>query len=114
MIVMYGINNCDTVRKAKRWLDEQNIDYVFHDLRKSPLDQKAWSKIIKNTDQDALLNRRGTTWRKLSDQEKEVSSPQMVAELLLQYPAIMKRPLLVKDNHYHIGFKPDMYAQLFQ
>jgi len=113
MITLYGINNCDTVRKAKRWLDEQNIDYVFHDLRKSPLDLKAWSKIIKNTDQDALLNRRGTTWRKLSDQEKEVSTPQMVADLLLQYPAIMKRPLLVKDNQYHIGFKPDMYERIF-
>jgi len=102
------------VRKARRWLQDNNIDFTFQDIRDEPLTKTAWTKIIKNTDKDLLINTRGTTWRKLSDTEKDISSQAKIVNLFLENPTVMKRPLLINGNNYHIGFKPDIYADIFE
>lgn len=113
-VKVFGIKNCDTVRKARRWLQDNNIEFTFQDIRNEPLTKGTWTEIIKNTDTSLLINTRGTSWRKLSDQEKDVSSQAKVVSLLLEHPTVMKRPLLKTDDHYHIGFKPDIYSDIFK
>jgi len=111
---IYGIKNCDTVRKARRWLQDNNIEFTFQDIRAEPLAKKDWAQIVKHTDVSVLINTRGTSWRKLSDNEKDVSSQAKIIDLLQKHPTIMKRPLLIKGHEYHIGFKPDHYQELFK
>lgn len=112
-IKLYGIKNCDTVRKARRWLTDNDIDFEFQDIRAEPLTKKAWTEIVKHADNELLVNKRGTSWRKLSDDEKDISSQKKIVSLLEEHPTVMKRPLLVSGSEYHIGFKPEMYAELF-
>jgi len=111
-IKLLGIKNCDTVRKARKWLEANAIDYIFQDIRAEPLTKKEWSTIVKNTDTDKLVNTRGTTWRKLSDTDKDTSSQTKIVNLLAEHPTVMKRPLLIKSKTYHVGFKTDEYVDL--
>lgn len=113
MTKLYGIKNCDTVRKARRWLSDKDIDFDFQDIRAEPLTNKQWTEIVKQTDPYLLINTRGTTWRKLADKEKDVSSQAKIIKLLCEHPTLMKRPLLVLKDTYHIGFKPDIYQGIF-
>ncbi len=110
---MYGIKNCDTVRKARRWLTENDIEFDFQDIRDEPLSKKIWTEIVKHTKPDTLINTRGTTWRKLSDDAKDTSTQTKTVALLIEHPTVMKRPLLIAGDNYHVGFKPDMYQDIF-
>lgn len=112
-VTLFGIPNCDTVKKARRWLDQRQIAYTFHDFRKdglSPAQVKSW---LAQTDWDTLLNKRGRTWRELSDQEKQVSTAAQAVSLCCKYPTLIKRPVLVSGKQIVIGFTPDNYAELF-
>lgn len=110
---MYGINNCDTIKKARRWLDEQGVDYTFHDYRADGLDSELLAQFMTEQDWQALLNTRGTTWRKLSEEQREaIDTPQAAAELMLEQPAIIKRPLLVAASGKSLlGFSAESYQQ---
>ena len=112
-ITLYGIKNCDTVRKARRWLDSHNISYDFHDFRADGLSKTKVNQWLKDIDQEVLVNRRGTTWRKLSDKQKAVSSKAAIAELLVEQPTLIKRPVLDNNGQLHVGFKEDEYKEQF-
>lgn len=113
-IKLLGIKNCDTVRKARRWLKDNDYDVEFVDLRESPLNKNEWKTILENTDSSVLVNTRGTTWRKLDDSEKDISSQANIIALLTKNPTVMKRPLLISEGIYHIGFKPEQYQELLK
>ena len=113
-IRLLGIKNCDTVRKARKWLKQEGIEVEFIDLRDNPLTKSEWEKIVDITDTSVLVNTRGTTWRKLDDSEKDVSSSAKVVTLLSKNPTVMKRPLLITGKTHHIGFKPDQYAEILK
>ncbi|MBT8141451.1 MAG: Spx/MgsR family RNA polymerase-binding regulatory protein [Gammaproteobacteria bacterium] len=112
-IKLLGIKNCDTVRKARNWLKAHDIEFEFQDIRDEVLSKKEWTEIVKNADSDKIVNTRGTSWRKLSDTEKDTSSNAKIINLLSEHPTVMKRPLLISGKTYHIGFKPDEYEKLF-
>jgi len=113
MTVLYGIKNCDTVRKARKWLEAQNIEYTFHDVRSDGLDKKDLSAWVKAVGWEVLLNRRGTTWRQLPDADKEGINKSKAIQLMLAHPAMIKRPVLIHKKITHVGFKPAEYEALF-
>lgn len=114
MTTMFGITNCDTVRKARRWLDDRGIEYTFHDFRKDGLTEKLLWQWCNTLGYDTLLNRRGTTWRKLPEDVKNAMDATRAIEVMLENPAIIKRPVLDTDGTLHVGFSEDRYAQLFE
>jgi len=105
VITIYGIKNCDTVRKALKWVEEQGIESQFHDFRKDPVgaDQvKSWMDAVGP---EVLINKRGATYRKLEDAEKERLEGEGVCALLSEQPTLMKRPVFDLDGSYVVGFK---------
>ncbi len=113
--VMYGIKNCDTVKKARRWLDAQQIAYRFHDYRADGLDAALLDTFIAELGWEALLNTRGTTWRKLDDARREsIQNAPSAAELMREMPAIIKRPLLCAPGKpMLLGFTEASYERYF-
>ncbi|MBL1275334.1 MAG: ArsC family reductase [Ectothiorhodospiraceae bacterium] len=114
MTTLYGIKNCDTVRKARKWLDAQNIEFTFHDVRSDGLNKKDVCHWVKAVGWETLLNRRGTTWRKLPDADKEGVNEKRAIDLMLAQPTLIKRPVLVLPKSTHVGFKPAEYEGLFK
>jgi Spx/MgsR family transcriptional regulator len=112
MLTLYGIANCDTIKKARRWLDEHDLAYRFHDYRKDGLDESQLRTWADELGWENLLNRRGTTWRRLSDAEREDLDRDRAVALLLQYPAMIKRPLLDTGAQRLLGFAADRYEQV--
>lgn len=111
---LYGIPNCTTVKKARAWLAVHGIDLPFHDFRKQGVDAAWLQGVIRQTGWQALLNTRGTTWRKLSDAEKSGAGDEAGAiALMLVHPSVIKRPVLEIDGRYHLGFADDQYEELF-
>jgi arsenate reductase len=109
---IYGIKNCDTMKKALKWLDTQGQDYEFHDYKKAGLSPGLADQFIANIPLDTLINRRGTTYRQLSDAIKaKIIEQDMAAvkQVMLDNPSIIKRPVLEKDGQYLLGFKADEY-----
>ena len=102
MISVYGLKNCDTCRRALSWLVEQEIPHRFHDVRKDGFgDVESW---IAACGHEALINRRGTTWRKLPEEERRYLDDIRAAALIRTWPAVMKRPLFVSGTHVLVGF----------
>lgn len=114
MITVYGIKNCDTIKKARKWLAENNIEYRFHDLRADGIDSGSIEHWIEQAGWETVLNRRGTTWRKLDTSIQESTSRDNVGALLLEHPAMIKRPVLDVDGSITIGFKADNYQSIFK
>ena len=112
-IVMYGIKNCDTVKKAKKWLENNDHTYTFHDHRVDGLDKAQLSHWCQVLGWENVLNKRGTTYRQLSDEQKANLTAATALELLSEYPAMIKRPILDIDGKLVLGFKADSYAALF-
>lgn len=114
MTTLYGIKNCDTVRKARKWLETADVPFVFHDFRTDGLDEMTLRGWAEKTDWEILLNRRGTTWRKLPENDRENIDAGKAIQLMLANTTLIKRPVLVTaDDAIHIGFKPDDYAAIF-
>ena len=112
MTTLYGIKNCDTVKKARKWLEQQQIDYGFHDFRADGVTLaqiQTWHAELG----DALINRRSTTWKQLTDAERSQAESQPAA-LLLANPTLIKRPLLDTGKQRLCGFRADDYAELFK
>ena len=112
MNTIYGIKNCDTMKKSFKWLDEHGVDYQFHDFKKAGLDEKTLKAWIKQVGWETLLNTRGTTWRKLPEADREAINEAKAIKLMLANLSLIKRPVLATDKTLHIGFKADEYAQL--
>ena len=112
-MTLYGIKNCDTVKKALAWLSQQGVEHRFHDLRKDGLDEKMLRAWIKELGWEALLNRRGTTWRGLSETAKEPLNETRAIALMMAHPAIIKRPVLDLGASRHVGFSAEEYNVLF-
>ncbi|UXI00638.1 ArsC family reductase [Photobacterium sp. TY1-4] len=111
--IAYGIKNCDTIKKMKKWLDAENISYRFHDYRVDGLDAALLETFEAQLGWEAMVNKRGTTYRQLSDEQRAGLNRETALALLLEYPAMIKRPLLVHNDRYHLGFKPDQYHAIF-
>ncbi|MRS91732.1 ArsC family reductase [Enterobacteriaceae bacterium RIT714] len=111
MIVMYGIKNCDTIKKARRFLEAHNVDYRFHDYRTDGLDADFLHTAIAELGWEALLNTRGTTWRKLDESVRSsITDARSAAKLMLEMPAIIKRPLLCAPGQpMLLGFSESSY-----
>ena len=114
MTTLYGIRNCDTIKKARRWLDENGIDYRFHDVRSDGITRKDLQAWMQTLDWEALLNRRGTSWRKLPESVRNSINKTRAIKLMLDNPAIIKRPLLARGDSLHLGFSTDSYQSIFR
>jgi len=113
VITVFGIKNCDTIKKARNWLTDQGIEYQFHDFRANGIDRDRIETWIQQAGWETVLNRRGTTWRKLDAAIQDTVNRNNVAALLAEHPAMIKRPVLDIDGDISIGFKPDLYQSIF-
>lgn len=110
---LYGIKNCDTVKKARKWLDENGIAYEFHDFRKDGLDETLLSRWEQAIGWEALINRRGTTWRKLPEELRDTIAAQTAHAIMLDNPSIIKRPVVESGDQVSVGFNADEWASRF-
>ncbi|WP_417449738.1 ArsC family reductase [Kordiimonas sp.] len=104
MIKIYGIKNCDTVKKARKWLEAEGLEHSFHDFRADGLDAGMMARFVDALGHEALLNTRGTTWRKLDDNTKANMSAEKAASLMVEHEALIKRPVWEKEGAYRLGF----------
>lgn len=112
--ILYGIPNCDTVKKARTWLDQNGVPYVFHDFKKAGIERTMVDSWLSDVDWTILVNRKGTTWRGLSDERKAtVVDANSAKELMLELPSVIKRPVLSDGNTTHVGFSDTLYQQIF-
>ena len=112
--ILYGIKNCDTMKKARAWMDANGFVYVFHDYKAASVDRQHLEDWCKVHGWEALLNRAGTTFRALPEEAKQVSDQEAAIALMLAQPSIIKRPVLECAGEVLVGFKPDIYAKLFR
>ena len=113
MITLYGIPNCDTVKKARTWLDQNNVEHQFHDFRKDGVDAAQVKQWIADLGVDTLINKRSTSWKALSDEQKSGLNDSTALELILESPTLIKRPLLDKGGELQVGFKAATYETTF-
>ena len=112
-ITMYGIKNCDTIRKATKWLNQNNIHHQFHDLRTDTLTRVMLEKWVLAVGYEVILNKRGTTWRKLPMETQKKVSGLNIIQILLEQPTMIKRPILDVDGSIHVGFILGQYKAIF-
>lgn len=113
MITLYGIPNCDTMKKARAWLADHGIDYEFHDYKKAGIDEKTLRRWVRELGWETLLNTRGMMWRKVPQQVRDQINEKSAIALMLETPSIIKRPVLDNGKARHVGFKPEQYAEIF-
>ncbi|TKT72989.1 ArsC family reductase [Afipia massiliensis] len=107
---IYGIKNCDTMKKARAWLDKHGIDYNFHDYKAEGIDKDRLARWSNVAGWEVLLNRAGTTFRKLPDADKANLTEKKAMALMLAQPSMIKRPVLEIGGKLLVGFKPESYA----
>ena len=112
MTTIYGIKNCDTMKKARAWLDGKGVAYEFHDYKKTGIERDRLEGWARKVGWEALLNRAGTTFRKLPDEEKEGLTESKAIELMIAQPSMIKRPVLEAGGKLLVGFKPEQYETL--
>ena len=111
-ITIYGIKNCDTMKKARAWLDKHGIDYVFHDYKTAGIARDRLEQWSRKVGWETLLNRAGTTFRKLPDKDKANVDARKALALMLAQPSMIKRPVLeLGGGKLLVGFAPEIYAQ---
>jgi arsenate reductase (glutaredoxin) len=113
MTKIYGIKNCDTMKKARTWLDGHKVDYSFHDYKASGIDKPTLEGWANKVGWEILLNRAGTTFRKLPDADKGDLTEKKAIGLMLAQPSMIKRPVLETKGKLTVGFKPEEYKKLF-
>jgi Spx/MgsR family transcriptional regulator len=111
---MYGIPNCDTIKKARQWLSNHDIAYEFHDYKKSGVNEAMINSWISQLGWQSLLNKRSTTWRQLDQASKANLDEKEAIKIMIANPSIIKRPLLDGGKWLHLGFKAEQYAELFR
>lgn len=111
---VFGIPNCGTVKKARDWLESRGIDYDFQDLKKIELNKDLINHWLKEISIDLLINRKGMTWRGLTDEQKEsANSKNGAIQLMIDKPSVIKRPVTVTNDKVAVGFTPEAYETLF-
>lgn len=113
MTIMYGIKNCDTIKRARDWLASKKIEYSFHDYKTQGIDKPTLEGWIKKVGWEVLLNRAGTTFKKLPDADKEGLTEKKAIALMLAQPSMIKRPVVEKKGKITVGFKPELYEKAF-
>ncbi|HEV2899468.1 MAG TPA: ArsC family reductase [Pseudaminobacter sp.] len=112
-VTLYGIKNCDTMKKARAWLDARGVAYAFHDYKVEGVERGRLEEWVRAVGWETLLNRAGTTFRKLSDADKTELGERKAVELMLANPSMIKRPVLETGGGLVVGFKPETYAKTF-
>jgi arsenate reductase len=114
-IILYGIPNCDQVKKARTWLDIRGHAYAFHDFKKAGITQSLVDGWLQHLNWEVLVNRKGTTWRALPDTRKAaIVDARSATALMLESPSIVKRPVLACGDIVHVGFSDEAYQQIFK
>ncbi|MBV34358.1 arsenate reductase [Kangiella spongicola] len=113
MVKIYGIPNCDTVRKAVKWLEAKDIEHEFIDYRKNPLERSTLESWDKAIGWEKLLNKRSTAWRPLEQSVKDNIDRDSAIDLMQSKVTLIKRPVLVKGDEVHLSFKPEQYQDIF-
>ncbi|MBL8508290.1 ArsC family reductase [Chitinimonas sp. JJ19] len=113
MMKLHGIPNCDTVKKARSWLNEHGQAHEFHDFKKQGVDATQLAGWVTKVGWEPLVNKQGTTWRKLDPaRQAQVVDASSAIALMLEQPSVIKRPVLEHGDQLTVGFKPDQYARL--
>jgi arsenate reductase len=113
-ITLHGIPNCDTVRKARNWLAEHRVDYAFHDFKKTAIDRALVERWLADVEWEFLVNRKGATWRALpAERRAQIVDAASAADLILENPSVVKRPVTFNGKMHFVGFAPELYTQLF-
>ncbi|AQQ68081.1 ArsC family reductase [Microbulbifer agarilyticus] len=112
MITLYGIKNCDTVKKARKWLEQNAVEYRFHDFREDGMNTVPLTSWLEQFGWEQVLNRRSTSWRALDDAQKDAMDNTSAAALANETPTLIKRPVLTKGGDILFGFKADTYASI--
>ena len=112
MITIYGIRNCDTIKKTVKWLQDEELEYEFHDYKKQGIDKKTLNRWCKQVDWQELVNKRGTTWRKLPETERDNLTKTSALQLMIDNPSLIKRPVIEHDNQtkIEVGFNKESIA----
>jgi arsenate reductase len=110
-VTLYGIKTCDTMKKARAWLDGAGVAYAFHDYKTAGIDAGVLKGWTRQVGWETLLNRAGTTFRKLPEADREGLTEAKAIALMLAQPSMIKRPVLVRGGEILVGFKPDVYAK---
>src|ERR1700757_5115516 len=114
-LTLYGIPNCDTVKKARTWLDEHGRPFHFHDFKKVGITAAVIEGWMRHVDWEVLVNRKGTTWRGLPEERKAtVVDAKSAIAVMLESPSVIKRPVLVDEHAVQVGFNDESYQQFFQ
>jgi len=113
MTTIYGIKNCDSVKKALKWLDNNNISYEFHDFKKQGLSPELLNQFVEKSDWQTLINNRSTTFRNLAPSIKDNLTDQAAFQAVIEQPTLLKRPVLALNEQLYVGFKEDQYQTLF-
>ena len=113
MITLYGISNCDTVKKARNWLDQAQVTYSFHDFRKDGLTPEQVTGWVSTLGWETLVNKRSTTWKALDEATRAGLNDSSVVNIILEHPTLIKRPLLDNAGDLRVGFKAIDYQKLF-
>lgn len=113
MITLYGIKNCDTVKKATKWLEANDIEHQLYDFKKQPLTPELLTEFVQQSDWSLLLNKRSTTYRNLPDNIKNNLTDEVMFNAVLEQPTLLKRPLVSVEGVLNLGFKPAQYQSLF-
>ena len=112
-VTIFGIKNCDTMKRARAWLDGHKVDYDFHDYKSEGINRPTLEGWVNKLGWDVLLNRGGTTFRKLPDADKEGLTEKKAIALMLAQPSMIKRPVLEAKGKLTVGFRPEEYKKLF-
>jgi arsenate reductase len=113
MITLYGIKNCDTVRKATKWLEANDVEHQLYDFKKQPLTTELLTQFVEQSDWSLLLNKRSTTFRNLPEEIKNNLTNEVMFAAVLDQPTLLKRPLLSLNGELNLGFKADQYQTIF-
>lgn len=113
MITLYGIKNCDTVRKASKWLTQQGIEFELYDFKQQSLTPQLLNEFVEKSNWSLLLNKRSTSFRNLPDEIKNNLTNEVIFEAVLEQPTLLKRPLLPLNGELNLGFSADKYQALF-
>jgi arsenate reductase len=111
-VTIYGIKNCDTMKTARSWLDKKGVAYDFHDYKAAGIERERLERWAAQVGWEPLINRAGTTFRKLSDKDKDSLTEQKAIALMIAQPSMIKRPVLDVGGRLLVGFKPEQYEQV--
>jgi Spx/MgsR family transcriptional regulator len=114
MLTIYGIANCDTCRNAKKWLDTNDIEYSFHDLRNNGLEIQMLERWAANVDWEKLVNRRSRTWRDFPKSARQQMTKTGAMAAMIEHPTLVKRPVLESERFIAVGFTPEQYSEIFR